>query len=171
MSALIDSIYAFSAPLLDGRLQSLEAFRGQVLLIVNTASRCGFTPQYAALEDLYSTRIESGFSVLAFPSNQFGHQEPGSEEEIGQFCEKNFGVSFPVFAKIDVNGPGAHPLYQYLKQKQPGLLSRLAGGRVGWNFTKFLVDRSGRPVARRSPATSPEKLIPAIDQLLRQTTA
>jgi glutathione peroxidase len=166
MNRPADSIYAFSAPLLDGKLQPIEDFRGQVLLIVNTASRCGFTPQYAGLEALYRARQDRGFSVLGFPSNQFGAQEPGSAEEIGAFCEKNFGVSFPVFAKIQVNGPGAHPLFRFLKQQQPGKLGWLTGGRIPWNFTKFLVDRRGAVVARFAPTTTPASLAGHIDRLL-----
>jgi glutathione peroxidase len=149
-------------------MQSFDAFRGQVLLIVNTASRCGFTPQYAGLEALYRARQSSGFSVLGFPSNQFGAQEPGSAAEIGAFCKKNFGVSFPVFAKIDVNGPRTHPLYRYLKQQQPGRLGWLTGGRIAWNFTKFLVDRQGKVVARFAPATNPASLADAIDRLMAE---
>lgn len=166
MKSFSTSIYAFSAPLLNGIPQSLQDFRGQVLLLVNTASRCGFTPQYAGLEALYRQKQARGFTVLAFPCNQFGHQEPGSSQEIGEFCQKNYGVSFPVFAPILVNGSQAHPLYRYLKTAQPGGMARLLGGRIGWNFTKFLVNRSGQVVARFAPTTPPERLSPAIDQLL-----
>jgi len=166
MNSFSSPIYAFSAPLLNGTPLQLASFRSQVLLIVNTASQCGFTRQYAALEALYQQKHPQGFSVLAFPSNQFGGQEPGSAAEIGQFCQANYGVSFPVFDKIEVNGPHTHPLYRYLKKEQPGLFSRLLGGRIGWNFTKFLVDRQGRVVGRFAPSTKPETLAPAIDRLL-----
>jgi glutathione peroxidase len=156
------TVYEFSSPLLDGSVQPLAEFRGRVLLIVNTASKCGFTPQYAGLEELYRDYHQRGLTVLAFPSNQFGSQEPGSESEIGAFCEKNYGVTFPVFAKIDVNGPHAHPLYQFLKKSKPGLL----GAGIKWNFTKFLVDRQGRVTGRYAPATLPSRLASAIEGLL-----
>jgi glutathione peroxidase len=157
------TVYEFSAPLLDVRTISLDAFRGHVLLIVNTASKCGFTPQYAGLEKLYRRYKERGFSVLGFPCNQFGDQEPGAEAEIGAFCERNFGVSFPLFAKIEVNGPHAHPLYQFLKQAKPGIFGT---GRIQWNFTKFLVDRQGRVARRYAPSTKPKALAAAIEGLL-----
>jgi glutathione peroxidase len=157
------SIYEFSAPLPDGRTTSLEQFRGQALLIVNTASQCGFTPQFADLEQLYRTYHERGFAVLGFPCNQFGAQEPGSEAEIGAYCQKNFGVSFPLFAKIEVNGPQAHPLYRFLKDAKRGFLG---SGAIKWNFTKFLVDRQGRVVGRWASATSPATLSAKIESLL-----
>jgi len=157
------TVYDFSAPLLDGRTVSLGQFRGQVLLIVNTASRCGFTPQYAGLEELYRAYRERGFTVLGFPSNQFGAQEPGSEAEIGAFCEKNYGVTFPFFAKIEVNGPDAHPLYQFLKRVRRGIFG---SERIQWNFTKFLVDRQGKVTRRYAPSTKPKALIGAIESLL-----
>ena len=157
----VQSVFDFSAELLEdrntpesgiaGRSMALDELRGRVLLIVNTASKCGFTPQYAALEDLYRKYRDRGFTVLGFPSNQFGGQEPGTAAEIGAFCRKNYGISFPLFAKIDVNGPRAHPLYRYLKQQKPGALGIFLGGRISWNFTKFLVARSGRVAARFSP--------------------
>ena len=156
------SLYDFSAKNLAGKDVSLGDYRGQVLLIVNTASKCGFTPQYAGLEKLYEELHPKGLTVLGFPCNQFGAQEPGSATEIEQFCQVNYGVSFPMFAKIDVNGPHTHPLYQYLKREKPGLLS----GRIKWNFTKFLVDRAGKVVARFAPTTKPEGLKPRIAQLL-----
>ena len=158
-----EEIYAFSAPLLDGREARLEEYRGKVLLIVNTASKCGFTPQYAGLERLYQSYKDRGFAVLGFPSNQFGHQEPGTAEEISAFCEKNYRVSFPIFAKIDVNGPGAHPIYRFLKERKRGLLGI---GRIPWNFTKFLVDRHGCVVSRFSSRTDPKTIAPAIEKLL-----
>ena len=161
-----ETVYDFSAPSLDGRSVSLDQFRGQVLLIVNTASRCGFTPQYAGLEQLYRAYRERGFTVLGFPSNQFGAQEPGSEAEIGAFCAKNYGVSFPLFAKIDVNGPHAHPLYRFLKEARPGILGFFGAGRIQCNFTKFLVDRRGGVVRRYAPSTKPKSLTRAIEELL-----
>lgn len=160
------TVYPFSAQLLNGSTLSLSNFRGRVLLIVNTASLCGFTPQYAGLEELYQSCKDKGLDVLAFPSNQFGAQEPGSAAEIGSFCQKNYGVSFPVFEKIDVNGPRAHPLYCFLKQERPGALGILTGGRISWNFTKFLVNREGRVVGRFGPSRSPKSLRPVIEQLL-----
>ena len=158
------SVYAFRAPLLDGTPVGLETFRGRVLLIVNTASKCGFTPQYAGLEALYRELKETGLTVLGFPCNQFGGQEPGTADEIGTFCACSYGVTFPVFDKIDVNGPGAHPLYQYLKKARPGILG---SERIKWNFTKFLVDRKGSAVARFAPKTTPESMKPEIEKLLR----
>ena len=160
------SAYAFSAVLLDGRSLHLEEFRGRVLLIVNTASRCGFTPQYAGLERLYRSYRQRGFEVLGFPSNQFGRQEPGTAAEIAEFCAKNYGVTFPLFAKIDVNGPGAHPLFRFLKKEKPGIFGVFGAGSIRWNFTKFLVDRTGRVVKRYGPATEPRKLAGDIERLL-----
>lgn len=160
------NLYSFSARLLDGSMASLGDFGGRVLLIVNTASHCGFTPQYAGLEALYQQYQQRGFSVLGFPCNQFGGQEPGSAEEIVGFCQQHYGVSFPLFAKIDVNGPGTHPLYRFLKSQKPGALGALLGGRIQWNFTKFLVARSGEVVARYSPRTGPQKLAPEIERRL-----
>jgi glutathione peroxidase len=157
------NVYSFSAPLLDGRAVRLTEFEGRVLLIVNTASRCGFTPQYAGLERLYRMYKDRGLVVLGFPCNQFGHQEPGTADEIDAFCKRNFGVSFPLFARIDVNGPKAHPLYHYLKARRPGFFGIR---RIAWNFTKFLVDRRGNVVSRRAPRTEPKALQPAIEALL-----
>jgi glutathione peroxidase len=163
MEEVHGAVYEFSAPLLNGRAVSLAEFRARVLLIVNTASQCGFTPQYAGLEELYRVYKDRGFAVLGFPSNQFGAQEPGSAAEIGSFCERNYGVSFPIFAKIEVNGPHAHPLYRFLKQAKPGILG---SERIKWNFTKFLVDRKGSVVGRYAPATKPTELKGAIERLL-----
>ncbi len=160
------SLYDLSAPLLEGRELSLRAFAGQVLLIVNTASQCGFTPQYGQLEALYRAYRDRGFAVLAFPCNQFGAQEPGSPGEIAAFCERNYGVSFPVFAKIQVNGPATHPLYRLLKTRKRGLLGWMSGGRIPWNFTKFLIERSGNVAARYGPAKKPRDLAGAIERLL-----
>jgi len=161
-----DSIYEFTAPLLDGSPISLENMRGQVLLVVNTASQCGFTPQYAGLEQLFETYKDRGFQVLAFPCNQFGAQEPGSAAQIGSFCQKNYGVSFPVFSKVDVNGPNAHAIFRFLKKSKPGLFGST---RVKWNFTKFLVDRHGQVVKRFAPSKLPGDLAPKIEELLNQT--
>ncbi len=160
------TIYGFNAELLDGRTIALDEFRGQVLLIVNTASRCGFTPQYAQLEELYRRYKGRGFAVLGFPSNQFGKQEPGTAEEIASFCERNFGVSFPVFAKIDVNGKNAHPLYRFLNQEKPARFRILLGDGIRWNFTKFLVARDGRVVARFGSRDKPAGLAPSIEEML-----
>ncbi len=157
------SIYEFSAPLLDGRLLSLSEFRGRVLLIVNTASKCGFTPQYAGLEQLYLACKSRGFEVLGFPCNQFGAQEPEAEPEIGAFCQQNYGVSFPMFSKIEVNGPHTHPLYAFLKQQKPGIFGT---GRIKWNFTKFLVDRQGGVTDRFAPTVEPKSLASAVEDLL-----
>jgi glutathione peroxidase len=163
MSTATHSVFDFSAHLLEGHDLSLAEFRGRVLLIVNTASECGFTPQYAGLEELYGAYRHRGLEILGFPCNQFGQQEPGSGDEIGRFCKRNYGVSFPMFAKIDVNGPSAHPLYQFLKRSKPGLFGFR---RIQWNFTKFLVDRTGRPVARFAPSTEPKSLAGRIEQLV-----
>lgn len=163
MNALSGGIYGFSAPLLDGRMVSLSEFRGKVLLIVNTASKCGFTPQYGGLEQLYRTCNQRGLQILGFPCNQFGRQEPGSAEEIGAFCQRNYGVSFPIFAKIEVNGPQAHPLYRFLKRQRRGFLGLQ---RISWNFTKFLVDRRGLVVARYAPSKKPQVLTEEIERLL-----
>ncbi len=157
------TIYDFSAPLLDGGAMSLSEFRGEVLLVVNTASKCGFTPQYAGLEQLYQTYKNRRFEVLGFPCNQFGAQEPGTEAEIGVFCRLNYGVSFPVFTKIEVNGPHTHPLYAFLKKQKPGIFGT---ERIKWNFTKFLVDRRGRPRGRYAPSAEPKSLASAIERLL-----
>lgn len=159
------TVYAYEAELLDGRTIRLEEFRGNVLLIVNTASKCGFTPQYEGLEKLHRAYKEKGFAVLGFPCNQFGQQEPGTAEQIGAFCEKNYGVSFPVFAKVAVNGRDAHPLYQFLKRERPGLLG---SERIKWNFTKFLVDRQGRVRARFAPRVTPERLAGPVEELLKE---
>jgi len=155
-------VYDFTASSLAGEDVPLKRFEGQVLLIVNTASACGFTPQYDGLQKLQQALGPRGFSVLGFPCNQFGSQEPGDARQIEQFCTSNYAISFPMFAKIDVNGSQAHPLYQYLKAEKSGLL----GGSIKWNFTKFLVDRSGKVVARHAPTTRPEALIKEIEALL-----
>ena len=158
----MSGIYDFTATSLAGDDVALKRFEGQVLLIVNTASACGFTPQYRGLEALQKEFGPRGFAVLGFPCNQFGSQEPGDAGQIEQFCESNYAVTFPMFAKIDVNGGDAHPLYQFLKSERSGLL----GSSIKWNFTKFLVDRSGRVVARHAPTTTPEGLKKEIEALL-----
>jgi glutathione peroxidase len=155
--------YDFSARALDGHEVNLGDYQGQVTLIVNVASRCGMTPQYAGLEELYRKHKAQGFSVLGFPCNQFGAQEPGTEAEIGAFCEKNYGVTFPMFSKIDVNGAGAHPLYEHLKSSVPGVAGTEA---IKWNFTKFLVDRDGRVIERYAPTTTPAAIEKDIERLL-----
>jgi len=147
--------YDFEADLLDGMPQKLDAYRGKALLIVNVASKCGFTPQYEGLEALYCAHKDRGFEVLGFPCNQFGHQEPGDAEEIRNFCSTKYAVTFPLFAKIDVNGADAHPLYRYLKHAAPGVLGSEA---IKWNFTKFLIDREGNVVRRYASADKPEKI-------------
>ena len=148
-------IYGFSARTIDGGEQSLADYRGQVLLVVNVASKCGFTPQYAGLEALYRQFQPQGFAVLGFPCDQFGHQEPGDEAAIREFCSLTYEVSFPLFAKIEVNGDAAHPLYQYLKKARPGLLGLES---IKWNFTKFLIGRDGVPLRRYAPTDKPESL-------------
>jgi glutathione peroxidase len=157
------TVYDFAATGLDGKDVPLANYQGQVLLIVNTASKCGFTPQYAELEQLYERHSADGLAVLGFPCNQFGQQEPGSASEIGAFCTKNYGVNFPMFAKIDVNGDGAHPLYRFLTGKKRGVLGTR---NIKWNFTKFLVNRAGEVVARFAPWTKPAALEPQISRLL-----
>jgi len=157
------NVYDFEARGLDGRERPLSAFRGQALLIVNTASKCGFTSQYAGLQALQQDYAGRGFSILGFPCNQFGAQEPGDADEIASFCRTSYGVDFPMFAKTDVNGPDAHPLYDYLKRSRPGVLG---SRRIKWNFTKFLIDREGRPVRRFGPSTPPDRIRPAIEELL-----
>ena len=149
------TVFDFSARDIAGTDRPLAEWRGRVLLIVNVASRCGLTPQYAGLEDLYARHKERGLVVLGFPCDQFGHQEPGDEAAIRDFCQLNYGVTFPMFAKIEVNGRDAHPLYRHLKQARTGLLGSRA---IKWNFTKFLVDRDGRVVRRYAPAVTPAQL-------------
>ena len=155
--------YDFTATDIDGRARSLSEFAGKALLIVNVASKCGFTPQYKGLEALWRKRRDEGFVVLGFPCDQFGHQEPGDEAEIKQFCSLTYDVTFPLFAKIDVNGAGAHPLFVWLKGEKSGVLGT---ERIKWNFTKFLVDRAGRVLKRYGPADSPEKIDKLVDDLL-----
>ena len=155
-------VYEFTAKSLAGDDVPLKQFEGQVLLIVNTASKCGFTPQYEGLETLHRELSPRGFAVLGFPCNQFGGQEPGDARQIAEFCDSKYDVSFPMFEKIDVNGANAHPLYNYLKGEKTGLL----GSSIKWNFTKFLVDRSGKVVARHAPTATPQGLKREIEGLL-----
>jgi glutathione peroxidase len=157
------AVYDFEAQDINGRTRSLSAYREKVLLIVNVASECGFTPQYAGLEALQRKFAARGFTVLGFPCNQFGAQEPGGEDQIKAFCESRFDVTFPLFAKVEVNGAGAHPMYAYLKSAEPGLLGSEA---IKWNFTKFLVNKQGNVVRRYAPTTKPEAIASDIEGLL-----
>jgi len=157
------TVYDFQTKTIDGADVSLSDYRGKVLLVVNVASRCGFTPQYKGLEALYRQYNLQGLEILGFPCNQFGQQEPGSEPEIKNFCQTNYDVTFPLFSKIDVNGPNAHPLYKFLEETKPGILGTKA---IKWNFTKFLIDRQGRPIKRYSPKDKPENIAQAIERLL-----
>ena len=157
------SIYDVDAKTITGELRSLADYRGKTLLVVNVASRCGFTPQYAGLESLYRKYKDQGLVVLGFPCDQFGHQEPGTETDIQQFCTSTYDVTFPLFAKIDVNGPGTHPLYELLKSARPGLLGTEG---IKWNFTKFLVNAHGEVVERYAPRDTPERIEAAVSALL-----
>lgn len=157
------SIYDISVDRIDGESLPLAEYEGKVLLIVNTASQCGFTPQYADLQKLYADNHDKGFEILGFPCNQFGKQEPGSNEDIQNFCSLNYQVSFPMFSKIDVNGPNAHPLYQYLKSQARGVMGSQA---IKWNFTKFLVNRSGEVAKRYAPSVKPLAIQPDLEALL-----
>ncbi len=156
------NVHDFQATTIDGEEKSLADYRGRVMLITNVASKCGFTPQYAGLEKLYETYEDRGLVVLGFPCDQFGHQEPGDEAEIANFCSLTYDVKFPMFSKIDVNGSGAHPLYQWLKSQKAGLL----GGRIKWNFTKFLVDGDGNVLKRYAPTTKPADIAADIEAAL-----
>jgi len=158
----VTTLFDFKATTLDGEERALSDFDGQVVLVVNTASQCGLTPQYEGLEKLYQQYADQGLVVLGFPCNQFASQEPGTAEEIGAFCQRNYGVSFPMFAKVDVNGDEAHPLFQWLREEKGGLL----GDAVKWNFTKFLVGRDGQVVKRFAPTTAPEKLSDDVEKAL-----
>lgn len=155
--------YQLSATSLDGQPVPMADYAGKVVLVVNTASRCGFTPQYGGLEALYKKYADQGLMVLGFPCNQFGKQEPGGADEIAQTCRVNYGVSFPMFGKVEVNGRAAHPLFRYLKNVLPGAL----GGRIKWNFTKFLIGRDGKPLRRFAPFTTPEKMEASIIAALK----
>jgi glutathione peroxidase len=157
------TVYDFSATTIGGKTRKLVDYKGKVLLVVNTASKCGFTPQYKGLEEVYRKYKDRGFVVLGFPSNQFGEQEPGPDSEIAEFCEMNFGVTFPLFSKIDVNGEQAHPLYKYLTSTKKGLLGSEA---IKWNFTKFLVGKDGGVIERYAPTTKPQDIERDIEKAL-----
>ncbi len=157
------SIYQFEAELLDGKNQNFADYQGKVLLVVNTASKCGFTPQFSGLEKLYQKYRDQGLLVLGFPCNQFGGQDPGSHEEIGAFCQKNYGVSFPMFAKVNVKGPEAHAIFRYLTNNSKGVL----GSGIKWNFTKFLINKEGMVIERYAPTTKPEQLQQDIEKALQ----
>jgi glutathione peroxidase len=159
------TVYDFHAKTIDGGEVSLSQYKGDVLLIVNVASKCGFTPQYEGLERLQEKYKNRGFNVLGFPSNQFGGQEPGADSEIKSFCQLNYGVTFPLFSKIDVNGAAAHPLYGFLKEERPGIFGT---EQIKWNFTKFLVDRQGDVIQRYAPQDKPESLEKDIEEALKQ---
>ena len=156
------SIYDFTVKTASGTEKSLVEYKGKVLLVVNTASKCGFTPQYKELQSLYDTYHQQGLEILAFPCDQFAHQEPGTDSEIQSFCQMNYGVTFPVFGKIEVNGKNAHPLYGYLRKQKNDLF----GDSIKWNFTKFLIDREGNVVERYPPSLSPSEIAPAIQKLV-----
>ena len=155
-------LYDLSATLNNGEEQKLKTYKGKVLLVVNTASKCGFTPQYQGLQELYAKYKDQGFALLAFPCDQFGHQEPGSDDEIKSFCEINYGVKFPLFSKIEVNGANAHPLYKFLKSEKGGLL----GDAIKWNFTKFLIGRDGTVLKRYAPLDTPASLTRDVEAAL-----
>jgi glutathione peroxidase len=156
------SLHDFKATALDGEEVDLATYDGRVVLVVNTASKCGFTPQYEGLQGLYDTYADQGLTVLGFPCDQFGHQEPGTESDIAAFCTRNYGVTFPMFAKVDVNGDKAHPVYRWLRAQKGGLL----GSKIRWNFTKYLVGRDGQVLKRYSPTTTPDKLAGDIEKAL-----
>ena len=157
------TVYDFSAQTIDGKTRKMADYKGKVLLVVNTASKCGFTPQYKGLEAVYEKFKGRGFAVLGFPCNQFGAQEPGPESEIAEFCEMNYGVTFPMFAKVDVNGDNAHPLFKHLTSAKKGLLGSEA---IKWNFTKFLIGKDGNVIDRYAPTTKPEEIVRDIEKAL-----
>ncbi len=161
-----ESIFNFSCKDVDGNEKNLSELQGKVTLVVNTASKCGFTPQYKGLEDLYQKYKDQGLEVLGFPCNQFGNQEPGSNNEIEEFCTLNYGVTFPIFSKVDVNGDSADPLFKFLTSNKKGLLG---SSKIKWNFTKFLVDKGGNPVKRFAPTTTPEQISEDIEEILNKT--
>ncbi len=158
------NVYQFEAELLEGENKSFSDYEGKVLLIVNTASKCGFTPQFAGLEKLYEKYNAQGFEVLGFPCNQFGGQDPGSNEQIGEYCQRNYGVKFPMFAKVDVKGPSAHVIFRYLTNNSKGIL----GNGIKWNFTKFLINKKGEVINRYAPTTKPEELANDIEKALAE---
>ncbi|KAA0024871.1 glutathione peroxidase [Antrihabitans cavernicola] len=157
------SLQDFTATSIDGTDIDLSAYAGKVVLVVNTASQCGFTPQYKGLQELHDKYSDQGFAVLGFPCDQFGHQEPGDDAQIGAFCQKNFGVTFPLFSKVEVNGDDAHPIYQWLRKQKSGLL----GNKIKWNFTKYLVGKDGQVIDRYAPTTKPDKLSGDIESALQ----
>ena len=157
------TVYDFSCATTGGKKKSLADYKGKVLLVVNTASKCGFTPQFAGLEEMYEKYKDDGLEILGFPCNQFGKQDPGSNDEIMEFCQLNYGVSFPMFGKIEVNGSGADPLFQYLKKEAPGALGTQG---IKWNFTKFLIDPAGKVVKRYAPKDTPKAIAKDIEKLL-----
>ena len=159
------SLYQFEAELLEGDTKQMSDYEGKVLLIVNTASKCGFTPQFAGLEKVYEKYKDQGFEVLGFPCNQFGGQDPGSNDEIGAFCQRNYGVDFPMFAKVDVKGPEAHAIFRYLTREAKGILGSES---INWNFTKFLVSKDGKVLNRYAPTTKPESIEEDIEKALAQ---
>ena len=161
-----ESIYDIEVETIDGQTKTLDEYKGKVMLVVNTASKCGFTPQYKGLEELHKTYADRGLAVLGFPCNQFGKQEPGNADEIQSFCQLNYGVSFPMHAKIDVNGDQSHPLFQRLKTSAKGMFGT---ENIKWNFTKFLVDRDGKIIGRFAPTTTPAKMARQIEELLAQS--
>ena len=165
MSNTTDQIYAFGAKNIQGTEESLSKYRGKVLLVVNVASKCGFTPQYTGLEKIYRQFKDQGFEILGFPCNQFGAQEPGDEKEIQSFCSLNYEVSFPMFSKVDVNGPNTHPLYAFMKSKEKGIFGTEG---IKWNFTKFLISRKGEVISRFAPQTKPEELAVEIKKALQE---
>jgi len=156
------NFYSHEATSITGETISMDNFKGKTVVVVNTASKCGLTPQYEGLEELYQKYKDQGLVILGFPCNQFANQEKGNEDEIQEFCQVNYGVSFPMFSKVEVNGNGAHPVYKYLKSEQGGFL----GSNIKWNFTKFVVDKNGQPVKRFAPTTKPEKMEAYIKKLL-----
>jgi glutathione peroxidase len=158
----VTSLSDFSATSIEGKDIDLSSYDGSVVLVVNTASKCGLTPQYQGLQELYDSYADRGFTILGFPCDQFAHQEPGTEDEIAEFCQRNYGVSFPMFAKIDVNGKDTHPLFEWLKDEKRGLI----GGAIKWNFTKFLLGRDGQVIDRYAPTTEPEKIAGDIEKAL-----
>ncbi len=157
------SLYDFEATTIDGKTAPLSAYRGKVLLVVNTASACGFTPQFEGLEALWKSHRDRGLVIVGFPSNQFGHQDPGTNAEISSFCQLNYGVSFPMMSKVDVNGSDAHPLWKWLTAEAPGLLGTKS---IKWNFTKFLIGKDGQPIKRYAPTDKPESLVDDVDAAL-----
>ncbi len=158
----MENIYQFTAKSLQGKEVNLKDYQGKTMLIVNTASKCGLTPQFEGLEKLYGKYRDKGLVILGFPCNQFANQEPGDEKQISEGCLINYGVSFPMFSKIEVNGDNAHPLYKFLKKELPGLF----GSKIKWNFTKFLIDKNGKPVKRFAPVTKPEKIDKYLEKIL-----